>query len=110
MTEHLLKESEILNIEDAQISTLDALSGRLVKLEKLIEKQDNRNRDVIIGVLVASVLIVVTIAVQVSLSDRSDRQRSDDFLEKVYKLEADQTKIKVDFEKFTGIPQTINLR
>ena len=56
------------------LRAIDSVSKRLVKAEALIDKQESRNRNIIIGVVVAVVLIVATVAVEVLLSNRSDMQ------------------------------------
>ena len=67
-------KKEIINLVEAQAESIDSISKRLVKAEALIDKQESRNRNIIIGVVVAVVLIVATVAVEVLLSNRSDMQ------------------------------------
>ena len=67
-------KKEIINLVEAQAESIDSVSKRLVKAEALIDKQESRNRNIIIGVVVAVVLIVATVAVEVLLSNRSDMQ------------------------------------
>ena len=67
-------KKEIINLVEAQAESIDSISERLVKAEALIDKQESRNRNIIIGVVVAVVLIVATVAVEVLLSNRSDMQ------------------------------------
>lgn len=67
-------KKEIVGLVEAQAESIDSISERLVKVEALVEEQESRNRNIIIGVVVAVVLIVATVAVEVILSNKSDRQ------------------------------------
>ncbi|MEI6553793.1 MAG: hypothetical protein WCO09_04435, partial [bacterium] len=73
--------------------TLDELSRRLVKIEQLADKQESRNVTIIIAVIIAALLIVVTIAVQISVSDKWDRERGDNLLEKVHEVKEKQVEL-----------------
>lgn len=95
MVEKPPSKSEIFSIVQAQSQTVDEFSKRLVKLEQATENQDSKNQTVIIAVLIASFLIVVTIAVQVSLSEKNDRARADDFLERVHAVETKQLELEI---------------
>lgn len=99
MVERLPTKVEILEIVDAQTSTVDELSKRLVRIEQLVEKQEDRNSNIIYAVLMAAVLVVVAVAVEVIISDRADLRRSDSFLERVYTVERDGEKIDMELEK-----------
>ena len=46
----------------------------MVKVENLVEQQDTKNQGIVIGVLIALVLIVATVAVEVVLSNKKDAQ------------------------------------
>lgn len=72
MTEIIPSKKEIVGLVEAQVKSIDSISERLVKVENLVEKQDTKNQGVIIGVLVALVLIVGTVAVEVVLSNKQD--------------------------------------
>lgn len=74
MTETIPSKKEIVGLVEAQAKSIDSISGRLVKVENLIEQQDTKNQGVIIGVLIALVLIVATVAVEVILSNKQDSQ------------------------------------
>ncbi|MFH0845914.1 MAG: hypothetical protein V1851_00740 [Patescibacteria group bacterium] len=62
-------KKEIVGLVEAQASSIEDVSNRLVKLERSIEKQDSKNNNIIIGVLVALVFIVATVAVEVILTN-----------------------------------------
>jgi hypothetical protein len=81
MTETTPSKKEIVGLVEAQASSIDDISKRFYKIENLVntqesrnEKQENRNQNVMIAVLVAFILIVGTVAVEVILSDRQDSQ------------------------------------
>lgn len=74
-------KSEILGVVEAQSETIESISQRIVKIEGLIEKQDSKNQNVIVGVLIASVLIVVTVAIETLHSNNSDNKRFDKYME-----------------------------
>jgi hypothetical protein len=74
-------KKEVIGLVEAQAKSIDSISERLVKVEESVakqessnEKQDSRNRDIIIAVLLAFVAIVVTIALQIFFSNKSDEQ------------------------------------
>lgn len=90
MADQTPTKNEIFKAVNAQSETLDELSKRLVKIEQLADKQESRNVNIIVAVLIASVLIVVTIAIQISTSDKRDRERSDELLEKVFEVKEKQ--------------------
>lgn len=48
-------------------ASLDSLSKEIIEIKKDIKDQRNANRNIIIGVLVASVFIAITVAVEVIL-------------------------------------------
>ncbi|MDO8575330.1 MAG: hypothetical protein Q7R78_01345 [bacterium] len=97
MIEQIPSKTEIFKAVNAQSETLDELSKRLVKIEQLADKQESRNVTVIIAVIIAALLIVVTIAVQISVSDKRDRERGDNLLEKVHEVKEKQ--IELDFRQ-----------
>lgn len=74
MADSIPTKKDIVKLVDAQANTIDSISERLVKIENLIDKQDSRNQNVITGVLIASVLIVLTVAVQIIISNKTDKQ------------------------------------
>jgi hypothetical protein len=74
MAEPLPTRKDIVNSIDAQTKTIDSISRRLSEIETLIDKQDSKNQSVITGVLIASVFIVLTVAVQVIISNKTDKQ------------------------------------
>ena len=67
-------KKEIVELVDAQANTIDSISERLVKIENSVEKQDSKNQSIIIGVVVAFIFIIGTVAVEVMLSDKRDSQ------------------------------------
>jgi septal ring factor EnvC (AmiA/AmiB activator) len=67
-------KKEIVSIVDAQAKSIDTISERLVKIENLVEKQDSKNQNVLYAVLIAFVLLVGSIAVEVIVSNKSDKQ------------------------------------
>lgn len=69
--------SEFLGVVEAQNETLQELSERLVRTENLTEKQENRNQNTLYVVAIAAVFIVVTVAVEVLLSNRDTSWRDD---------------------------------
>ena len=56
----------------------------MVKIEKLVDKQDSKNQNIILGVLVAFILIVVTVAIEVILSNKTDSQFYFDLEKNIY--------------------------
>lgn len=96
MTDQTSSKTVIIDIVQAQSKTLDEVSKRLVSIEKLTEKQESRNFNIIIAVLIASVFLVATIAIQVFLSERNDRGRNDNLLEKVNETKQEQIKIETE--------------
>ena len=67
-------KKEIVGLVEAQIKSIDSISERLVKIENSVEKQESKNFNIIIGVIVAFILVVGTVAVEVILSDKKDAQ------------------------------------
>jgi len=96
MFDQIPSKTEIFKIVQAQSETLDEVSKRLVKIEELTEKQESRNFNIIIAVLIAAVLIVATVAIQVFLSEKGDRERNDNLLEKVNETKEGQIKIETE--------------
>jgi hypothetical protein len=74
MPEIVPTKKDLVKLVDAQATTIDSISERLVKLENLIDKQDSRNQNVITGVLIAAVLIVLTVAIQILCANKTDKQ------------------------------------
>lgn len=74
MADPIPTKKEIVKLVEAQANTIDSISERLFKLENLIDKQDSKNSSVIIGVLVAFILIVGSVAIEVILSNEKDSQ------------------------------------
>lgn len=74
MADPIPSKKEIVSLVEAQAKSTDSISERLVKVENLVEKQDSKNQNILIGVLVALVLIVVTVAVEVILSNKKDSE------------------------------------
>lgn len=64
----------IVTLVEAQDNTIKSISERLVKIEGLIEKQDSKNQNVIYAVLIAFVFIIGTVAGEVILSNKNDKQ------------------------------------
>ena len=95
MIDQTPSKSKIFDVVKAQSETLDELSKRLVKIEQLADKQELRNFNIIIAVVIATILIVVTVAVQVLLSNKSDRERNDNLLEQIHTTKEDQLKLDI---------------
>ncbi len=81
MVEPAPSKKEIVYLVEAQAKSIDSISERFTRIENLVnsqesrnDKQENRNRDVMIAVLVAFVLIVGSVAVSVIISNRKDNQ------------------------------------
>lgn len=74
MTENSPTKKEIVGLVEAQANSIDDFSKRLVRVEILVDKQDSKNQNIIIGVVVAFILIVGSVAVEVLLSNRVDQQ------------------------------------
>ncbi len=74
MAEITPSKRDIVGLVEAQAKSIDSISERLVKIENLIDKQDSKNQNIIVGVVVAFILIVGTVAVEVILSDKKDSQ------------------------------------
>jgi cell division protein FtsB len=79
MTEPIPSKKEIVGLVEAQANSIDDISKRFYRIESLVnkqefrnEKQENRNRDIMIAVLVAFVLIVGSVAVSVVVSNKKD--------------------------------------
>ncbi len=110
MPERTPSKSEIFDVVQAQSETIDKLSERLVGIEQLADKQESRNVDIIKAVLVAAVLIVATIAVQISISDKRDRGRSDQLLERVHSVEEKGLKLEINQSEFKNNLDSIRIR
>lgn len=78
-------KKEIVGLVEAQATSIDSISEKLVKLENLLEKQDvknqsivdkqdSKNHNIIMGAVVALILIVGTVAVEVILSNKNDNK------------------------------------
>jgi len=81
MTENIPSKKEIVGLVEAQANSIDDISKRFYKIENLVntqesrnEKQEARNQNIMITVLVAFVLIVGTVAIEMILSDKQDTQ------------------------------------
>jgi hypothetical protein len=74
MTEITPSKKEIVSLVEAQANSIDSISERLVKAENLINKQDSKNQNIILGVLIAFIFIVGTVAVEVIISNKKDSQ------------------------------------
>jgi hypothetical protein len=77
-------KKEIVGLVEAQATSIDSISERLVKLENLIEKQDSKNNAIIIGAVLALIFIVGTVAIEVLLSDKNDSQFYSGLQSKIY--------------------------
>lgn len=67
-------------VDNAEIESVDTLAKKIDKLNKDFQDQKNYTRNIIIGVLLASVLIVVTVAIEVILFHSNKDQDSNDNL------------------------------
>ncbi len=74
MVEVTPSKKEIVDLVEAQANSIDSISERLFEVESLVEKQDTKNQNITIGALIALVLVVVTVAVEVVLSNKKDAQ------------------------------------
>lgn len=81
MADIISTKKEIVGLVEAQAKSIDDISNRFSKIESLVntqefrnEKQETRNRDILIAVLVAFILVVGTVAVEVILSNHIDKQ------------------------------------
>lgn len=74
MADFIPTKKEIVGLVEAQATSIDSISGRLVEIENLVNKQDSKNQNIIVGVLIAFIIIVVTVAVQVVISNKTDNQ------------------------------------
>lgn len=74
MVDIIPTKKEIVGLVEAQKTTIQSFTERLVKLENLNEKQDSKNQNIIIGVLIAFILIVGSVAVSVIISNKKDAQ------------------------------------
>lgn len=99
-------ESRILGLEQAQAQTSKDLSERLVKIEGLVERQEDRNQNLLYAVLIACVFIVITVAVEVVLSNRNDA----DYMHEFYGKTAAQKEITDRIEtSMTNLQHQIDL-
>ncbi|PIQ68490.1 MAG: hypothetical protein COV91_03805 [Candidatus Taylorbacteria bacterium CG11_big_fil_rev_8_21_14_0_20_46_11] len=71
MQDRPLKKSEIVDLVEAQGSTIDDISQRLVNLEELINKQESRNKEILYAVLFAFLFVIGTVVVDVILFNAS---------------------------------------
>ena len=74
-------KKEIVTLVEAQANSIDDISKRFYRIEGLVntqefrnEKQEARNHNVMVAVLVAFVLIVGSVAVSVIISNKKDAQ------------------------------------
>ena len=102
MTERPPSKNEIFDVVKAQSETLDELSKRIVKVEQLADRQESRNFNIIIAVVIAAVLIVATVAIQVLLSNKSDRERNDNLLEQIHMTKEGQLKLEIKQSDLTN--------
>ena len=100
---------EIVGVIEAQTETLQELSERLVKIEELTRAQESRNHNITQVVIIGFVIIVVTVAVEVILTNRFDGSMAEKFYntleshrnnseEKINKLEDGVFTIRKDLE------------
>lgn len=75
---------KIVRIQQAQEKFIDEVSQRLTDLETKIEKQDDKNKNIVYGVLFAAFFVFVAIAVEIVISDRDDKQFYSGLQENVY--------------------------
>lgn len=77
-------KKEIVGLVEAQAKSIDSISERLLKIENLVDKQDSRNRDIIIAVLVAFVLVVGSAVLEVVISNQKDSEFYSGIEKKIY--------------------------
>lgn len=100
MADIVPSKAEIFKLAQAQSDSIQELSERLVKIEKLAEKQETRNQGVIYAVLIASVLILVTVGVEVILSTNNDQTTTLNIMGKINSIENQNVDIKNKLENF----------
>ncbi len=74
MADPVPNKKEIVGLVEAQAKSIDSISERLSKIEGLVDKQETRNKDIMIAVLVAFILIVGSAAISVITSNKRDNQ------------------------------------
>ena len=110
MIDRIPSKTEIFNVVEAQSETLDEISKRLVKIEQLANRQESRNFNIIIAVVIAAVLLVATIAIQVSISDKRDRARADQLLERVHSAEGKSLELGIKQSELKSTIDSIRTR
>ena len=74
---------KILTTLDARLESLEQLSERVVAMEKLSEKQESRNQGVLYAVLFGAVFILITVAVEVIISNKDDASNQASFYQSI---------------------------
>jgi len=100
MADIIPSKAEIFKLTQAQSDSIQELSERLVKIEKLAEKQESRNQGVIYAVLIASVLILVTVGVEVILSTNNNQVTTMNIVAEINSVRDQNVDIKNKFENF----------
>lgn len=91
-------KAQIFELAQAQSESVTEISERLVKIEKLADTQEARNKNIIIAVLIAFVAIVASVAVQVSVSDKRDRSGMNNAVEKIHAAEIENIRLQSRIE------------
>lgn len=100
MADIVPSKAEIFKLAQAQSDSIQELSERLVKIERLAEKQESRNHGVIYAVLIASVLILVTVGVEVILSTNNDQTTIMSIMGKINSVENQNVEARNEFGNF----------
>lgn len=77
-------KGEIFSTVNAQGGTIDDISKRLAKLEEKLDKQEDRNKNMVYAVLIAFLLVVGGVAAEVMISNKRDSQFYSGLIKEVY--------------------------
>lgn len=101
LTEMVVKapiRTEILDLKKAQAETAQAFSERLVKVEGVVEKQESRNQGILYAVIIGCLFIVVTVAVEVIISNKSEATKYDQIFDSLIEMQKDNDDIQYEIE------------
>lgn len=81
MAEPIPTKKEIVGLVEAQANSIDDISKRFYRIESLVntqefrnERQEGRNHNIMVAVLVAFILIVGSVAITIIVSNKKDAQ------------------------------------